>query len=161
MYLFLIIPLLLSSFQLTFYLIYNINYTLNQGMLIVSIFEIIFKIISLFIWYKFKIIFSIHQLLSVLMSLSNLMFYLNSSSVNQYMIISYSFDSCITLFIIFINTNGFIKVNPSDDWICSICLDSEKKSIVKTTCSHTFHLKCIEKSLDYSKLCPMCRDEII
>ena len=161
--LFLIVPFLLSDLQLCMYLVnvFKFSHTLNGGMLIVSIMELFLKITSIIVWYKYKIIFSMNQLLSVILVTASMMFYLLSDMVNNYMMISYSIDLCLTLFVVCLNTvTDSIKVVP-DDWVCSICLDTEKKLIVKTRCSHTFHLKCIEKSLDYSKLCPMCRAEII
>ena len=156
---FLILPAILCCLQL------GINYNANGGFLILSIVEVLLKSLSLFMWFKFKDILSLHQLLSFIVSISNTIFYLSSSDINTYMIVSYSINMCLTIFVSFLNTTTtkieFNKVTPEKEWICSICLDTDKKLIVKTNCSHTFHLKCIEKSLDYSKLCPMCRAEIV
>jgi ATP-dependent 26S proteasome regulatory subunit len=48
---------------------------------------------------------------------------------------------------------------------CAICLESMKnKSIVKTSCNHTFCLNCVERNKYSNKhtgnLCPICRNKM-
>ncbi len=51
-------------------------------------------------------------------------------------------------------TDLIIEINDN----CSICLDEKKlRKIFITECNHTFHKKCINKWLDKSDTCPICR----
>lgn len=40
---------------------------------------------------------------------------------------------------------------------CSICLSKFKKNVSQTQCGHNFHRKCLEKWLNISPTCPMCK----
>lgn len=46
---------------------------------------------------------------------------------------------------------------------CSICLEKVEENNEKyvTKCNHIFHEKCYLKWLEYKKICPLCRTEII
>lgn len=56
---------------------------------------------------------------------------------------------------------NFQKLHPDES--CSICLtpfyqeDSSENVVVKTTCNHLFHEKCLTEWLENKKLCPLCR----
>ncbi len=40
---------------------------------------------------------------------------------------------------------------------CSICLESlNRHSVVKLDCNHTFHQKCIFRSISIRNACPLC-----
>lgn len=44
---------------------------------------------------------------------------------------------------------------------CSICLESCTDDVMITTCNHTFHKECLQKSVSYGmKTCPICRGNI-
>lgn len=45
---------------------------------------------------------------------------------------------------------------------CPVCLDdlSKKKKIAKTCCNHSFCEKCLEKWLEVSSACPVCRGQV-
>jgi NADH pyrophosphatase NudC (nudix superfamily) len=58
-----------------------------------------------------------------------------------------------------------INEEPENGVHCAICLESMKnKSIVQTSCDHTFCLNCVEHNKHYNKhtgnLCPICRNDI-
>ena len=60
-----------------------------------------------------------------------------------------------------------IKINeePENGVHCAICLEPmQNKSIVKTSCNHTFCLNCIEQNKHCNKytgkLCTICRNDI-
>ena len=42
---------------------------------------------------------------------------------------------------------------------CSICLEEIDKDALTTPCAHTFHKNCIERWLETSDMCPLCRTE--
>lgn len=44
--------------------------------------------------------------------------------------------------------------------ICSICLESFTGRTLNLECRHRFHRECIERSLQHSPLCPMCRADV-
>ena len=56
----------------------------------------------------------------------------------------------------------FVKVIPDEEETCCICLDKIENDCVKLNlCSHKFHEKCIEKTLNHlGESCPMCRASI-
>ena len=43
---------------------------------------------------------------------------------------------------------------------CPICIEKVTDDIYVTFCSHIFHSKCINASLDIDIRCPMCRRDI-
>ena len=45
---------------------------------------------------------------------------------------------------------------------CSICLDDFKtnKKVIKLSCQHIFHEKCLFDTIKYNNSCPMCRAHI-
>ena len=40
---------------------------------------------------------------------------------------------------------------------CIICLDKNKKNLIKTKCNHYYHKECIKKWCEISNTCPACR----
>ena len=53
----------------------------------------------------------------------------------------------------------FIKSLNKDKDCCIICLQEFKnnQNIYKLSCSHIFHIRCLNKEIKYRKKCPMCR----
>ena len=53
----------------------------------------------------------------------------------------------------------FIKSLNKDNDCCIICLQEFKnnQNIYKLSCSHIFHIRCLNKEIKYRKKCPMCR----
>ena len=53
----------------------------------------------------------------------------------------------------------FIKSLNKDNDCCIICLQEFKNNqkIYKLSCSHIFHIRCLNKEIKYRKKCPMCR----
>jgi ankyrin repeat protein len=47
----------------------------------------------------------------------------------------------------------------SGDYSCSICL--EGNNLLQLHCSHIYHSVCIQKWLESSNTCPMCRNSIV
>lgn len=41
--------------------------------------------------------------------------------------------------------------------ICSICIDEIKETTSILDCGHGYHLKCLDKWLEYASTCPICR----
>lgn len=67
--------------------------------------------------------------------------YEQSSAFNNY-----HFNvSCFNIFFLIFSDN------------CSVCLESLAGSTLNLECRHRFHRECIERSLQHSPLCPMCR----
>lgn len=58
------------------------------------------------------------------------------------------------------NSEIFNSLLPQNN-ICVICQYPVSKEIVRklTTCSHLFHIKCIDTWLTTSKVCPICMKE--
>ena len=44
--------------------------------------------------------------------------------------------------------------------LCTICLDENTENLVELTCSHKFHLNCIEEWYKRKNTCPNCRIDI-
>ena len=45
-----------------------------------------------------------------------------------------------------------------NDFECSICLVGSNTNLIKLTCDHVFHKKCMVKWLEIGKACPLCRN---
>ena len=43
---------------------------------------------------------------------------------------------------------------------CSICLDINEKTWIKTKCNHTYHEECFNEWLKINKSCPICREQL-
>ena len=44
--------------------------------------------------------------------------------------------------------------------MCCICLEEDNEEYIKLHCSHIIHKHCLNKLLDFSNKCPMCRTNI-
>lgn len=52
-----------------------------------------------------------------------------------------------------------LEQNIKNDYIFAICqCDLKSTEYFTTKCKHSFHLNCINKSVNTKKECPMCRD---
>ena len=40
---------------------------------------------------------------------------------------------------------------------CSICLDTDKNDLIKTSCGHFFHDSCLQEWKQFNNTCPLCR----
>merc|ERR1712098_663425 len=47
--------------------------------------------------------------------------------------------------------------NQNEEEHCSICLQELQENIFQTKCKHKFHKECLEKWLDVSRVCPLCK----
>ena len=56
-------------------------------------------------------------------------------------------------------SNYLIPVSSQKE--CCICCNIKEKESLKLPCNHTFHKKCINKWIENSLTCPLCRENII
>jgi hypothetical protein len=59
--------------------------------------------------------------------------------------------------------NGYKKITNEDKEQCSICLEMYQIGLYKRNlkCGHSFHKKCIDKWINFSKSsCPICRKNL-
>lgn len=44
---------------------------------------------------------------------------------------------------------------------CSICLDTNEKAWIKTTCNHAYHEECFKDWIKINKSCSICRKQLL
>lgn len=51
-------------------------------------------------------------------------------------------------------------IDQINQWICSICLDTKRETLAKTSCQHIFHMECIRTWMTTKHTCPLCRTQL-
>lgn len=147
------------------YFINNMN-TFTWGFMICIIISVFLNFYRCFIYYNNYQSLNIFQVITYTFAFTCSTFLMIMLNYNKFNMSFFNY-----FFTIIINTLTYFKTNSykiinfqdisqsSSNIECVICLESDNKNFVKTSCNHSYHERCITQWLTIKPNCPICREE--